>query len=336
MRHSPNKHRIVTSAATILALVGIGIGISNVNCSDDSGTVATVDAAYENPYLYTSYYPADVAYSSAYWANDWAYPALYQTYGGTTGAGGMTGMTGSGGSNGAGGADASAPATDAGSSSTTSRLAAVGDLIRALARGDTTICPGNVTVNPKTAGPECNGSPRASSRAGVTIVFNSCQIPNAGTVSGTVDVASTHTPSTPDCSAATSITLMHTTTITNLVYTAQNGAKLIIPNQTDTGNNTFTFGQTPSSLSISTNGQLQIYGPDGTLLSDQSHQGTRTFTFVPRSATAWRSWPRWSGARSAWGWWAGRPTARTWSSATWPATAWCWGRQRNCLGARSL
>jgi hypothetical protein len=269
--------------------MGIGIAIGYVGCGSDNNG-ATVSTAYESPYLYTSTYPADVAYSSMYWANDWGYPTLYldapAQYGApapaapSTGVGGAMAAMGMGGATGAAGATGAGGATSANTGAP--RFASAADLIRALARGDTTICPGQVTVTPKTGPSACTAgvSAGAQVRAGVTIVFNGCQIPDAGTVSGTVDVASTRTASPPECGAGATITLSHTTTITNLVYTAPGGSRVAIPSQTDTGTNTFTFGQTPPTVKISSTGQLQIYGPDGTLTSDKNHQGERTFSFA--------------------------------------------------------
>jgi hypothetical protein len=270
MKHTLNKRFLFRSATLTMVVAAVAIIRGGAGCGGDNGTVTSDYVAYENPYVYSAYYPADVAYANAYWATDWNYPVLY-----ATGAGPTVSVDG-------GGADAAVPAdagtvTDGGTS--TSRLTSIADLIRALARGDTTVCPGHVTVTPKTAPPPCNGDTHSQVRAGVTIVFNGCQIPNDGTVDGTVDVTSSQASNTLNCSANTTITLTHQATITNLTLTDAGGSKLVIPNQTDSGTNSYPFGQMPSSLSITSNGEIQLFGPNGTMLADLTHQSNRTFSF---------------------------------------------------------
>jgi hypothetical protein len=231
-----------------------------------TGTKTAVVPATTDSFLYTSYYPADVAVSGVYWAGPWAYDALYVL------ANGGVGIDGGGVGPGNGVPTVpSAPTTTAPSTVTTP-----GDAIRALARGQS-LCPSQVTVTPKMAAPPCTGA--ALQRSGVTLVFSGCQTPGGGTISGTVDVTTTRTASTAVCDATTSVTLTHTTTITNLDYTGISGGRLFVPSQTDTGTNVYTFGQTPSHVSVSSTGQLQIFARDGSQTSDHTFTGTATFSF---------------------------------------------------------
>ena len=54
-----------------LALLLVGAG----SCTD--GTTTTVAYAYDNPYVYTTYYPVDTAYAGYYWADSWNYYSFY-------------------------------------------------------------------------------------------------------------------------------------------------------------------------------------------------------------------------------------------------------------------
>jgi hypothetical protein len=247
----------------LVAVVGATAAVFNyAGCT--SGTSSTTSYATTDPYVTYSYYPADVSVAGAYWADSWAYTGLYSatypfpaTTGGTsTGAAGTQGTT----------------------TTTTGAVTTVGDAIRALARGET-VCPGQVTVTQKTSAPACTGA-AANPRGGVTIVFTACQTPGGGKIDGTIDVSSTRSASDAICSSGTTITLSHTTTITNLSYTAPSGAKAVIPSQTDTGTNLYTFGQMPALITVSTMGQLQTYNASGTLTSDHNFNGMPRISFA--------------------------------------------------------
>src|SRR5437762_1221339 len=93
-------------ALTLLAVAGAG-------CSS-----SPYDSASYDPYLYYSYYPAEVYYSSYYWSDPYYF---YYLDGGDLSSAG-------------GGAAMPAPQT-------------VGEAIRALARGED-VCPSHVSVAP--------------------------------------------------------------------------------------------------------------------------------------------------------------------------------------------
>jgi hypothetical protein len=275
---------VVAAGATAATNV-VGCGTSNTN---------TVSYATTDPYVYYAYYPADVAVASVYWADTWVYAGLYaltsgatpSTYPGgggtiTSGPDGGTAETGTGGFD--GGAAGAAGAGGAGGSggsiaAPAAVVTTVGDAIRALARGEA-VCPNQVSVTTKSSAPICVGGP-SPERAGVTIVFQGCHTPGGGLIDGTIDVTSTRTASAPNCTSATSIAFSHTTTITNLSYTAPGGAKLVIPLQNDTGQNAYVFGQAPTSIIVSSMGRLQTYDADGALVSDHDFQGTPSISFA--------------------------------------------------------
>jgi hypothetical protein len=225
----------------IVAAAALSFAGLSVGCDDDEGVVTTTDTAYENAYLYDGYYPADVAYASTYWADSWDLGGFYYL-----GTGGQV-------------------------------RAGLPGAIRALARGEQ-ICPGQVTVMEKTAAPACAGSVATQVRNGVTIQFNNCNAAG-GTINGTIDVQSQRSASEQTCGATTIINLGHTSTFTNLSFTGADGAKIVIPNQTNTGNTNYTFGQNPTMTTIMSNGELQIFNNGGTMLSDHTFMGDNTFTF---------------------------------------------------------
>jgi hypothetical protein len=134
-------------------------------------------------------------------------------------------------------------------------------------------------VTEKTATFACQGTSGTSQqRAGVNIMFNNCSVAG-GTISGTIEVMGTATASDPTCSATTTISLSHTTTITNLSIKVADGRMLTIPNQTDTGMTTFTFGQTPTKTDIKSNGELQIMDSSGAMQAYLTFMTDNAYTF---------------------------------------------------------
>jgi hypothetical protein len=256
------------SLRKVFAGVGLTVvaGAAVVACTSDTGVVTTT-YAYDDPYLYTAYYPADVAYASYYWAYPWDYSTFYYFIGAytpptptATPAGGTTG-TSTGGTTGTGTATVRSGLTAA---------------IEALARGEQ-VCPGQVTVNEKTSASIC-ASNAAAMRAGATITFNNCST-TGGTINGTIDITGTATASDQTCGAATTINLSHTSTITNLSIKVADGRTLVFPNGTNTGMTTFTYGQSPTTTNITTNGELQILDSSGSMQADLTFMGDNTFTF---------------------------------------------------------
>jgi hypothetical protein len=234
-----NRHALnLAIAGTALALAAGSIG----GCTDDNGTVATPNYAYDDAYLYSGYYPADVAYASSYWAYPYSYGGFYY----------------------------------AGAAATTTAGSGLAAAIRALARGEQ-VCPGQVTVSEKTATLACV-TVGSAARAGATLTFNNCNA-SGGTINGSIDITGTATASDQSCGAATTISVSHTSTFTNVSFTTADGRKLLIPNQTNTGMTSFTFGQNPTMTTISANGELQLFDSSGTMQSDLTYMGDNTFTF---------------------------------------------------------
>jgi hypothetical protein len=289
IRRSNWSHFTYTFA--LVAAIGIaGAVFDSVGCGTSSNSPSATYATTD-PYVHYVYYPSDVTVASVYWADTWVYTGLYAATYPTPVTGSGTPSTGAAGSNGATtttgaagaaghGSIATKGAAGSGGASTVTAgvVTTVGDAIRALARGEA-VCPGKVTVTQRTHAPACAGGP-ANERAGATLVFAGCQTAGGGTIDGTIDVMASRTASTASCGSGTTITLSHTTTVTNLAFTGPSGAKAIIPSMTDTGTNTYAFGQTPASITISTTGQLQTYDPSGALTSDHNFSGTPTITFA--------------------------------------------------------
>jgi hypothetical protein len=272
-----NRKRVTFTCALAATLAAAGAATSFEGCGSSTSPTA-VSYATTDPYVYYSSYPADVAVASVYWADTWTYTTLYALTeeGGHPGA---TTMSFDAGAEDAGAEDAGATPTDAGAATLTAGVVTnVGDAIRALARGEA-VCPSQVSVTPKLAAPACTGGP-ASERAGVTLVFTGCQTPGGGTIDGTIDVTSTRTASTASCTSSTTITLSHTTTISNLGYRSPAGARIVIPTQVDTGTNTYMFGQAPVVVSVNTTGRLQTFSANGALTSDHDFTGAPSISFA--------------------------------------------------------
>ena len=284
--------RRTQAALGALTLLAVGAG----SCTDN-GTTTTVAYAYDDPYVYTTYYPVDTAYSGYYWADSWNYYAFYYAAVGVnatglagTGLGGSMDLHGAAGANGAAGAIGAAGANGAagamgtggaGGSGPTTVRATIASVIEALARGEN-LCPGQVTITPKTATPACAGSNATEERNGVTLAFNNCVVTGA-TINGTFDVLSNRTASEQTCSATTTITLGHTTTITNLSISNAEG-KIVIPSQTDMGTTSYTFGQTPTTTTFNINGEMQTFSSTGTMIADLTYNGMNTVTFSSASS----------------------------------------------------
>ena len=247
MTGTGNKRVIIASALAFAA--GGAVGCDDEDFDDD---VVATDYTYEDAYLYDAYYPADVAYAGYYWADAWNYSSFYYYLGSTAVAAATTGST------------------------TPGRLGIVG-AIQGLARGEQ-ICPGQVTVMEKFADPACDGSSADPVRNGVNIAFSDCQV-SGGSINGIVEVQANRSASEQTCSPTTTISLSHTSTFTSLSFSVASGAKLVIPNQTNTGTTTYTFGQSPTTTAITSNGQIQIFNSTGSLVSDHFFMGDNTFTF---------------------------------------------------------
>ncbi len=91
-----------------LTLLAVGTG----SCTD--GTTTTVAYAYDNPYLYTTYYPVDTAYAGYSWADSWNYYAFYYAAVGVNATGLASTPTGVGGAKGLGGTNGAAGAVGSG------------------------------------------------------------------------------------------------------------------------------------------------------------------------------------------------------------------------------
>ena len=191
---------------------------------------------------------ADVAYEDGY-AGDYVYPADVGYAGGFVGGGYYS----------------------AGGSATSAR-GAVGQAIRTAVQGGD-VCGDKVTVTPRIGVAVCGDA-----GTGVTVVFDNCELSGGGVVDGTVDVQLNRSASNVVCDGSTDISLGYTATITNLTYVGVDGARIVIPSQTSTATINHPFGQTPTTVSIETNGQVQRFGTGGAIFSDRTYSGTQTLS----------------------------------------------------------
>ena len=244
----------------------IAAGVLLAGGSAGCGSSTSSDVAYEDDYAGDYYYPADVAYSGVY-AGGWGYYGVYAATPAGTGASAAALLDGGRISIDAGHITIDGGrAVDAGrgvdggrgNGSTTVREA-VGQAIREAALGNV-VCAGQATVTPRTGNAVCGVS-----AAGVKIVFSGCQLSGGGTVDGTVDVQITRSSSDTTCNSSTSITLGYTSTITGLTYTGTGGGKIVIPNDMSTSTLTYSLGQSPTTASIQTNGEIQRFASGGSM-----------------------------------------------------------------------
>ena len=74
--HEPEReNHFIIATALAFAASGAVVGCDDDDLGDDD--VVATDYAYEDAYLYDSYYPADVAYAGYYWADAWDYSTFY-------------------------------------------------------------------------------------------------------------------------------------------------------------------------------------------------------------------------------------------------------------------
>jgi hypothetical protein len=245
-----------TKSALAASLVGIACLASGSGGCGSSTTAAT-DTAYEDPYATAYTYPGDVAYAGAYAVGGFAYGIYLAAPGGAVRSAG----------------------TDGGVIAGSSVRQAVGQAIRDVANG-ATICPGQVTVTPQMGTPACATAGTTAARTGLNIAFSGCQLPGGGTVDGTVAVQLARAASDTNCNSATSITLGYTATFTNLIYTGTGGAKIVIPSQTSMATLNFALGTTPATVTIASNGEIQLIAADGTTTSDRTYNGSQTFSSI--------------------------------------------------------
>jgi hypothetical protein len=273
---SRGMRRGMVGALTVACVAAAALGI---NCDDDNGTTASVTTSDIYPYDY--YYVGDVSVSDAYWADSWYVDPFYfatslpigQVYGG-----------GGGGGSAGGGVDAGVtPVTPSDGGIVSGSLASAGVVLRELARG-ANLCPGQVTIAPKTT-TACSftGGP-GTVRTGATVTFNGCTLSDGGRLDGVVDVTATPVPSDPSCGAGTTINVTYTSTLTNFTYTGPNGGRVVIPSLTNMGSYSRGVTMGPTSIAIATNGTLQRYDTAGVLIADHSLSGSRNYTIANNGA----------------------------------------------------
>jgi hypothetical protein len=238
-------------------------------CSSTTTTATTpaTDVGYEDAYAADYYYPADVTYAGVY-AGGWGYYGL--AFAGSPGGadapasslpdgglhlrdGGL--RPGDGGISGAG-------------------LRGLGQAIRDLALGGD-VCPGQATVTHPTSSAVCG-----QDGAGLTIAFNGCALSNGATLDGTVAIQLDRSASNAACDGTTTVSLGYTATMTNLTYTGASGAKIVLPMHTDTATIDLPAGQAPTAFMLQTSGEIQRFDSTGTMTSDRTYTGTRSFTAV--------------------------------------------------------
>jgi hypothetical protein len=263
------------STSPRIALALALLGVAGAGCTSSSA----YDSAYYDPYVYYSYYPAEVFYSSYYWADPFYF---YYLDGTVTSRGAMLNGAFLPYPSRAVIADAGTLNADAGTLNVTvtsdagttvgTNVQSLGDALRALARGED-VCPSHVTIAQRMVPNPCPANASGMIRGGVAISFVDCQLANGATLNGDVDVQTTRMASDENCGSSTLITITHTVTATNLSYLGPSGRRLVIPNQTATGTTTYVVNQPPPSAVGTLDGRIQVFGADGALVADRSYTG---------------------------------------------------------------
>lgn len=209
----------------------------------------TTDPYYYDPYSYYYgagyYYPSDVAYGGAYYSD-------YGAYG--------------------------APVTYAQARSDQDEIRELpGATLRALASGKD-LCPGHVTVAKTPGNAPCPASGRELVPASTSIQFSDCTFPDGGRLDGAVQVDTAHTASDTDCDADTRIDVTFTSTATGLAYTAESGARVVLPTLTVMGSYTRGVEARPSLITVGIEGQIERYAKDGSAIAQTSVSGKQTLT----------------------------------------------------------
>jgi hypothetical protein len=259
MIHGRFRRRSTAGVGVAGALAALLLG------SCGSTTTATAVYPYDEAYVYTTYYPTDVMYSSYYWADDWNYSTVYYYFISSLPVpAGLTAVSHDGGST-----------VDAGSTASGSATG-IASAVESLARG-MSVCPGQVTVTPKNSPPACLDSTKSQERSGVTIVFNGCAVGQSH-IDGMIDVAVVRTASDATCAASTSIMSQTTLTVTNLSVRQSNGAGIMIPSQTATLTSTYPYRQNAQTVMATSTAELQVFDSTGKMTADLGTQGTDTLS----------------------------------------------------------
>ena len=248
------------NAAAVLSALVLG------SCGGTTVTTTTTAVhPYDEEYVYGATYPTDVIYSSYYWADDWNYSTVYYAFLGSLPSPAQPAL---GGRDGGSAAD--------GGSTVPRAIDGIAGAIESLARG-MSVCPGRVTVTPKTSPPACADSTKSQERSGVTIGFNGCTV-GASQIDGTVDVTTMRQASISTCSSATAIMSQTTLTITNLSVRQVDGAGIVMPSQTAAIMATYLYGQNPQTVTATSSGQLQVFDGSGKMLADLATQENDSFS----------------------------------------------------------
>jgi hypothetical protein len=233
-------------------------------------TTTTAVYPYDEAYLTGATYTADLIYAGDYWADDWTTSTLYTSFVGAIPLP-IEPMPDGGAHLDGGGL----VLLDAGSTTSGPGMGIAG-AIESLARG-ASVCPGEVTVTPKTSAAVCRDSSASQERSGVTIVFNGCTI-GQSQIDGMVDVATVRSVAGGACDGSTSVLSKTTLTVTNLSIRLPGGAGIVIPSEIATSTASAPPQQMPQAVMATSAGELQVFDASGRMIADLTTQGSWTFS----------------------------------------------------------
>jgi hypothetical protein len=217
------------------------------------GHGCTLDEPQYYGYGYDDYYyPTSYAYADLYYADGWYGPSTAVLSAQLAAAVGST---------------KSLPATT----------------LRNLALGQG-VCPGQVTVTAQRTTLACNVGGGTSVPTITSMQFTGCELGDGSQLDGSVQVTASPSLSDTNCDAGTSLAVSYTSTTTNLVYTAPDGSRIEVPMLTRTGSYTRPLGSPPSTVSVSSQGQIVRLDEKGTALANHQLTGSQTLMLLPGNA----------------------------------------------------
>lgn len=209
---------------------------------------------YYDPYAYAYgyYYPTDMAYADAYYADSYyGYPTTYVPLGPSTYTSGSLSKASLHGS-------------------------APGTALRDLAFGKS-VCDDRVTVTTERFEPPCSdGGDNGSLPLRTEIVFDACVLRDGGQLDGVIEVEAVHMFSDNDCDNETVVDVTYTSTSTDLSYTAPGGERIVMPSLRRSGSYRRPLTGRPSVLNVSVEGSVERYDAGGEPLAITTLNGTQT------------------------------------------------------------
>jgi hypothetical protein len=154
-----------------------------------------------------------------------------------------------------------------------------GAVVRDLARG-VNACPDHATVTTTTTAPACDPGGGVIQPLSTSISFDGCVLLDGSRLDGSIQIDATQTASDAACDDNTTIDVTYTSKTTQLVYTAADGSRIVIPQMTRTGSYTRPHHAAPAAIALDIEGSVERYDASGTAVSNVQLSGGQTLTLL--------------------------------------------------------